>query len=112
MGWEDVFHFDAVGYATRLTQCTDIEIKKREVTKMRKFILDSCVNSGGIGTAPATGGLSLFLASIGARRAVVAHKKLRVIRAELSRRHNKFHTMTKDFCLSPESNLSHCFAEV
>lgn len=94
MGFDDFFHFDGNEYAARIAQYSNIEIKQREITKMRQFISGSCATGGGIGAIPATGGLSLSLAVIGARRAVVANKKLKLIRAELFKRHIVFHKMT------------------
>ncbi|PVH76104.1 hypothetical protein DL98DRAFT_536010 [Cadophora sp. DSE1049] len=94
MGLDDFFHFDSDEYAAKLAYYSDIEIKQREVTKMRQFISGSCAVGGGLGAAAATGGLSLSISAIGARRAVVANRKLNLIRAELTRRGIVFHKMT------------------
>ena len=95
MGFVDDFlHFDDTEYASRIPQYSDIELKTREIQKMRIFLAGSITFGSGLGAIPFTAGLSLLLVSYGARRMNVAKRKMEIIQGELARRNIALHTLT------------------
>ena len=91
---DDFFHLDEPQYAFRMSQTSNVELKIREVTKMRIFLASSYACCLGVSALPATAGLSLMSCAYGARRMNVAMRKLKIIQAELVRRSIKLHTLT------------------
>lgn len=83
---DDLLEFDSAVYAKRLHDLSTPQLKTREEEKTRKFLSSSC--SLGIGTASlaATGGISAIWMGFSTRNMDVAHKKRKLIQAELSRR--------------------------
>ena len=81
-------------YAFRISQYSDIELKTREIQKMRIFLAGSITFGSGLGAIPVTAGLSLILSSYGARRMNVAKRKMDIVRRELARRNIALHTLT------------------
>lgn len=103
---DDFFHLDAPAYAQRMSQTSDVELKRREVAKMRIFLAGSCALGSGVGALPFTGGLSLMACGYSGRRMNVAMRKLNIIQAELARRKIKLHTLTgKDKTIAVVSGL-------
>lgn len=95
MGFVDDFlHLDETNYAFRISQFSNIELKTREIQKMRIFLAGSITFGSGLGAIPVTAGLSLILSSYGARRMNVAKRKMDIIQRELARRNIALHTLT------------------
>jgi len=106
MGLDDFFHLDEIQYASRISQCSNIELKKREIEKMRVFLAGSCTFGSSLGAAGFTGGLSLITCAYGTRRMNVAMRKLNIIQAELGRRNIALHTLTaRDKIIAAMSGL-------
>ncbi|KAI0523801.1 hypothetical protein F5B22DRAFT_592087 [Xylaria bambusicola] len=74
-------------------------LRQQEVIATRKETLSSFGVGAGVGGAVATGGISVLFAAYKTRSAYVAHKKLKIIEAELRKRSVELHkfSKTKDF---------------
>lgn len=86
MGLDDLFHFDQAAYAVKVSGMPNQELKQREIEKIRQFLSGSCTAGLGLGTAAATGGISLGFTALAGRNMQVANSKLDIIQAELRRR--------------------------
>lgn len=86
MGIDDLFHFDQPAYALKVSTLSNQELKQRERDKIRQFLSGSCSAGLGLGTAAATGGISLGFTALAGRNMQVANGKLDIIQAELRRR--------------------------
>ena len=86
MGFDDLFHFDEAAYAAKVSYMSNNDLLIWEQQKIRQFLAGSCSAGLGVGTAPATGGLSLGFTAFAGRNMQIAKAKLNAIQAELLRR--------------------------
>ncbi|KAK5655164.1 hypothetical protein OQA88_6063 [Cercophora sp. LCS_1] len=86
MGIDDLLSFDAPLYTTKIRSLSTPDLQAREITKTRQFLSGSCTAGLGLGTAAATGGISLGFTALAGRNMQIAMAKLEIIKAELARR--------------------------
>jgi hypothetical protein len=91
MTWKDFFDFDWDEYAQRISAYTTERLCKQEIIKTRQISGAACTMGGGIGAAPLTMDGTLAVAAYGVRRDRVAKKKLKLIKAGLTRRGIRLH---------------------
>jgi len=95
MGLKDTFVFDEAEYTARMAGESDLELKKREVVKIRQRYSSSAKVVTGVGMTHATGGASLLTSAHGARQHNIAEQKLAIVQKELQKRNIKLHEMRK-----------------
>ena len=86
MGLDDLLHFDAPSYAQKISTLSTPDLQVREREKIRQFLSGSCSAGLGLGTAAATGGISLGFTALAGRNMQIANGKLDIIQAELCKR--------------------------
>lgn len=92
---KDFFHFKEDEYRERISLYDTERLVKQEVVKLRAGIAGGTSIATGAGLAVLTGGASLLASGYGSRRLYVAHKKGKLIEAELLKRGIKPHELNK-----------------
>lgn len=103
MAPQDFFWLEAKEYAERISIYTNERLMKQEVVKLRQGISGRCTVGAGLGGAPFTFGASLVASGYGLRRIHMAHKKRKIIEAELSKRNIKLHEFSTSMTPTPSS---------
>ena len=103
MAFGDLLEFDAIDYQRRMSQCTDLQLKQKEVMKIRQRFSSSYTIGAGIGGAPFTLGFTLGLSTYGLRVHRVASAKRQIIEQELTNRNIALHVLRKRDFLIPLS---------
>jgi hypothetical protein len=94
MTWQDDFfgcNWDE--YADEISTHSKQVLRKEEVDNIRKLVSRSCAIGSGISGAPFSMGGTLALSAYETRCFRVAHKKLRIIQAELTQRGFTLHPL-------------------
>ncbi|KAM0078885.1 hypothetical protein ACKRZS_008751 [Fusarium odoratissimum] len=91
----DFFDFNKAEYARRISFYDVNRLRKQEVVKIRQHTAAMCSITTGAAGALLSGGGTLLLSAYGARRLSVAHSKLELIQAELTKRGIALHELQK-----------------
>jgi hypothetical protein len=106
MTWQDFFGCEWDEYAQRISTYTTQHLRTQEIVKTRQLMSASWTIGGGIGGAAFTMGGTLAVSVYGSRRYRVAHKKLELIQAELTRRGVVLHKLDcKDILIPVAAGL-------
>ncbi|EXA46273.1 hypothetical protein FOVG_07001 [Fusarium oxysporum f. sp. pisi HDV247] len=97
----DFFDFNKAEYARRISFYDVNRLRKQEVVKIRQHTAAMCSITTGAAGALLSGGGTLLLSAYGARRLSVAHSKLELIQAELTKRGIALHEIQKRDILIP-----------
>ncbi|KAL5622496.1 hypothetical protein FOBRF1_001746 [Fusarium oxysporum] len=97
----DFFDFNKAEYARRISFYDVNRLRKQEVVKIRQHTAAVCSITTGAAGALLSGGGTLLLSAYGARRLSVAHSKLELIQAELTKRGIALHEIQKRDILIP-----------
>ncbi|KAK7445125.1 hypothetical protein VKT23_014993 [Stygiomarasmius scandens] len=86
MGLLDTFHFDQERYIRHLQGTYNDQLEKKHHRKVRQIITYHAAAGGGIGTAPATAGVSLVGSAYACRQVHILEKQKGLIENEMRRR--------------------------
>ncbi|KAH0562467.1 hypothetical protein GP486_002841 [Trichoglossum hirsutum] len=95
MGVDDLFGFSAKSYRIRIKDCSNLDLQRREVTKIRQINGAGFKIGAGVVGALATGGATLIGSGVGARQLNIACRKLAVIRELMQERGLPLHEESK-----------------
>lgn len=97
----DFFDFSETEYARRISFYLTDRLRNQEVVKTRQQAAAMCSIGTGVAGAIPSGGGTLLLSAYGSRRLYVAQAKLKLIRAELTKRGVALHELQKRDVLIP-----------
>src|SRR2546429_3612455 len=94
MGLQDMLHFDATGYATKIATYDDSHLCNNEVVKLRQKTGSAASAIGGGIMVCVHGPFPLVGVAYNARRYTIASRKRRLIRGEMTKRGLAHHSVT------------------